>query len=130
MTKSMLDLLGLTVLVGIALACTNPVTGRTEAGQVEIRVANQSPGDFERVTVTFPSSKVDYGRVQKGAATEYRQVGQAYRLAQIEVLTNGRTLTLQPQDYVGESPLAPGRYTYALKLDEISGELRLDLIDD
>lgn len=126
----MLNLLGLTVFLAAALACTGPVTSGTDATQVQIRIANQSSQDFDRVSVTFPSGKVEYGRVEKGKSTDYRPIEQAYRIALVEVLANGRTLTLQPQDYMGESPLAPGRYTYALRVDEGSGEIRLDLIDD
>ena len=128
MKTRILNLLGLAVLLGTTLACTSPATGRSE--RVEVRIANQSAQDFERVIVTFPSGAVDYGRVQKGAVTDYRPVEQAYRIAQVEVLANGRTLTLQPQDYMGENPLTPGNYTYALWIDEGSGELRLDLIDN
>ena len=128
MKNGMLNLLGLTVFLAMSLACTGPVTGGTD--QVQVRIANRSAQDFERVTVTFPSGKEDYGRVEKGKSTDYRPVEQAYRIAQVEVLANGRTLTLQPQDYMGESPLRPGRYTYALNVDEGSGELRLDLVDN
>lgn len=127
MRKKLFYTLYCAALSGVIIACTGM---RERTGPVEVRIANQSSQDFEQVAVTFPSGKVDFGRVEKGKTTEYRPVGKAYRYAQVEVMANGRKLSLQPQDYMGEKPLDPGRYTYALNLDKSSGDLRLELIED
>lgn len=126
MAKKLLNLVAWTVFVSVTAACTS-VADRSES--VQIRIANRSSQDYERVAVTFPTGMVDYGRVEKGGVTAYKEVGKAYRYAQVEVTTGGKSLALQPQDYMGEEPLAPGRYTYALELDP-SGALQLELIEE
>ena len=73
------------------------------------------------------------GRVGAGAESEYRQVAKAYRYAHIEVLISGATIALRPMDYVGEEPLVPGDYTYALSYDSAAGsrgQLQLVLVTE
>ena len=122
----LLSSLGLAWAVG---ACTS-AGGQGEG--IEIRVANRSDRDFSQVTVTFPSDKVEYGPVARGAASEYRPVKKAYRYARLDVVAGGKTFDLQPIDYVGESLLQPGRYTYAVSIDASDGSetLVLDLLED
>jgi hypothetical protein len=126
MTNKLLFPLSWIFLLVTAVACTS---AREPADGVWIRIGNKSSMNFDRVTVNFPSGQVEYGRVEKGASTDYRRAEKAYGYAQIEVLASGKTFTLQPQDYMGERPLDPGRYTYALKLND-GGDLVLDLVKD
>jgi len=101
------------------------------AGGVEIRVANRSDRDFDQVDVTFNSQKVSYGPVAKGATSEYRTAQEeAYRYALVVVTAGGETFRFQPIDFVGETPLAPGRYTYALNIDPNDRQLTIDLVED
>lgn len=104
------------------------------AGAVQVRVRNASDADFASVEVRFPDgTRVRYGPLRAGAASAYAGAGtEVYSYAWVKVTTapgppaDGRTLVLQPTDYVGEKKLAPGSYTYALSLDD-RGELTLDL---
>lgn len=84
---------------------------------VRIRIANESAFPFERVNVLLPGVEEEYGPIAPGTASEYRAVEYAYRYAYIEVHLASDTLVLQPIDYVGESLLPNGRYTYALAVD-------------
>lgn len=87
-------------------------------GHVEIRVRNASTVDFDRVVVDFPDrARVDYGRVVKGADSEFQRTARAYRYAGIRITASGREWALSPIDYVGEQPLSAGRYTYVIGLD-------------
>lgn len=116
------------LLVTLALACETIVSdgpGRP----VEIRVENASSALMEDVRVGFPSGEVVYGDVAPGAVTDYRTVERAYRYAYVWTLMDGDTLALQPIDYVGESLLAAGRYTYRLDLFE-GRSLTLELVRD
>lgn len=108
-------------------ACASPASS---AGSVQIRVANESAVSFGRVIVGFPTQEEDYGAVTAGSRSSYREIEQAYRYAYIEVHVNDEKLVLQPIDYVGESLLAPGRYTYALDVDASLSGLSLLLRQD
>ena len=100
---------------------------------VRIRVDNRSDMDFERVVVKFPSQEEDYGRIAAGAQSDYRQVAEAYRYAHVEARINGKMVALRPMDYVGEEPIAPGNYTYAISYNPAANpreQLQLSLMVD
>jgi hypothetical protein len=112
----------------LPVSCSSAMTA---GDPVQIRVANESAVRFDRVVVTFPGQMEDYGAVNAGAMSGYRAVGEAYRYAHIEVMIGQRELVMQPIDYVGESLLTSGRYTYVLDIaDPASGNLELTLRRD
>jgi hypothetical protein len=120
---------GIVMLGLIAGGCTT--VQESAAGGVEIRVANRSDRDFDAVDVTFTEKKVSYGPVAKGATSGYRTIQEeAYRYALVVVTAGGEAFRFQPIDFVGETPLAPGRYTYALNIDPNDGQVTIDLIED
>ncbi len=104
------------------MSCDSPFS---PSGDVQVRVANESSFAFGDVEVTFPEDHVDYGAVASHRASEYRRVEKAFGYALIVVQVGGEELRIQPIDYVGESLLPPGRYTYALNVT-IEGQLTLD----
>jgi hypothetical protein len=107
--------LALVALSGVG-ACSDPA-GPT--GTVLIRVVNASPFAFDEVVVGFPSQNESYGSLAVGAVTQYRPVTQAYRYANVRVSSGGKTVVQQPIDYVGETPLAPGRYSYVIEMNTL-----------
>jgi hypothetical protein len=109
-------------------ACDSPLLP-WGGGDVEIRIQNNSSFPFERVEVGFPEGRVNYGSIRANSASEYRGVSKAYRYAYIEVEIAGEELVLQPIDYVGESLLGPGRYTYVLNTT-VEGQLTLEFRED
>lgn len=121
-------------LLGLVLGgCATGVKEVQESAPsgVEIRVANRSDRDFDQVDVTFGSTKVSYGPVAQGAASEYREAKEeAYRYALVVVTAGGETFRFQPIDFVGETPLTAGRYTYALNIDPNDRQLTIDLVED
>lgn len=123
--QSFRPLLALGVLLVFAgcPAPTEPSDG------VNIRVANESSFPFSDVEVVFPQDSVDYGSVLAHDVSEYRRVTQAYSYALIIVQVGGEELRLQPIDYVGETALPAGRYTYALNVT-IEGRLTLEFRND
>lgn len=108
------------------LACDSPFE---PSGGVNVRVLNNSSFAFGRVRVVFPENEVDYGSLGAHRVSEYAPVETAYRYAYIEVEVGGDVLKIQPTDYVGESPLASGRYTYELNVT-VEGHLTLDFHED
>lgn len=84
---------------------------------VSVRIRNDSARAFDAVEVTFGEGQVvEYGAVPPGGVTEYLPAEHAYRYASITVASGGREFRWMPADYVGESELSPGSYTYALSI--------------
>jgi heat shock protein HslJ len=94
---------------------------------VQVRVRNDSAIDFEQVRVTFARGRVDYGALPSGQYSDYRRAEWAFKYAGIRVIVDGKELTRGVTDYMGETPLPPGRYTYVLNADTGSLDLRLEV---
>lgn len=102
--------------------------------EVRIRVSNVGTVSLRKVVVIFPgragdSQREQYGDLAPGQSSDYRAVGLAYSYAYVEALAGGVPVKLQPIDYVGETPLEPGNYTYTLEAvsESSDGAERLDL---
>lgn len=90
-----------------------------------LRIENVSGVDFASVFISFPDAEAEYGALATGQRSRYKRVDGAYRYGYIEVKAAGDTYVLQPIDFVGETPLDAGRYTY--QLDVVEGNLTLNL---
>lgn len=84
------------------------------AGGIFIRVSNASQYQFNNTVIKAPGGENNYGTVFIGQKSEYKVFTQAYKYAYIKLTAQGQDLVLQPIDYVGETPLTPGQYTYVL----------------
>ncbi len=93
------------------------------SGDVLIRVENNSIFDFEDVIV----GQNEYGDIAVGEYSDYLPFEMAYRYGYIELVGEGESYILQPIDYVGETPLEPGLYTYQLDILNYMGNLYLNL---
>ena len=122
MTRTYLAL----AVLGLLASCALGGPG----GAPEVRIANRSTHDFDRVLVNFYDQEVDYGALPAGAVSEYRAPRVAYRYARVEVHVDTARLVLQPIDFVGETPLGGGSYTYALSLADDGRTLGLALERD
>lgn len=95
-----------------------------------IRIANAGTVDFDQVIVHFPNGDaLSYGPVLAGSKGFYAYSdGPLYRYAAVEVVVNGTRYRYQPDDFLGETPLPPGTYTYELSLvgDNVHLEFRKD----
>lgn len=99
--------------------CPEAVECPTEEPVIEmpqIRLWNRSERDMENITVIFPEQEEDYADIPAGHTSDYRAVEPAYRYAYIHLTSAGEAYVWQPIDYVGETPLEPGYYTYALDI--------------
>jgi len=83
---------------------------------VSIRIRNASTYSLENITVKTPGGQNSYGTVASGQASDYQVFSKAYSYAYVNVTVQGQELLIQPIDYVGERPLAAGRYTYVLDI--------------
>lgn len=104
----------ISILILAVLALTMACEDNADTNDVKIRIANSSAFDYENVIVNTSTGNVDFGDIDAGMTSEYQTFTKAYRYAFVQIEVNGDTLSLQPIDYVGESPLKNGRYTFQL----------------
>lgn len=100
-----------------------------ETNQVRLRVSNTSAYDYKNIIVRSNS----FNNLNAGGTSDYQIFEYAYRYDFIELQIDGKTYTIQPIDFVGESKLKNGDYTYAIDAsnsDEQYGKLSLSLIED
>ncbi|MBN7811940.1 hypothetical protein J0A68_13385 [Algoriphagus sp. H41] len=100
---------------------------------VFIRVHNNSDVSFESVTVQSGNQERTFGEVLSRSQSEYRQFDYAFRYGSVWLRAGGRDFSLIPDDYVGETPLRDGYYTYRVGLSSANladAELTFDLVED
>jgi hypothetical protein len=105
------------LIVLIALACISACSKDGKVGDVQIRLSNTSDFDFEDIVLNTSTGDVSYGSLNSRELSSYKTFEVAYSYAFIELTSGGNTYTLQPIDYVGETPLEKGKYTYQLDLE-------------
>ena len=106
-----------TVFLLIAPGCDSPTSHGEE---VLIRIQNSSNYTMTSIKVAFPKEEVSYGDLVSGAKSDYKTISGAYRYAFISTVVEEKLLAIIPIDYVGESLLEPGLYTYKLYIHEDS----------
>ncbi|WP_424000760.1 hypothetical protein [Maribacter sp. IgM3_T14_3] len=100
---------------------------------VNIRLSNVSDSDFENIIVNTTTGDTNYGDIKSNQVSEYKNFNKAYRYAYVELNIGEETYTIQPIDYVGETPLTNGNYTYQLDLvsyEEGFLDLTITLIEE
>jgi len=81
--------------------------------RVNLRVLNNSDYDFKNVTV----NSVYMGDIKKYHASDYKEFEMAYHYGAVQFEVNDKKFRWQPIDYVGETPLPKGKYTYMISID-------------
>jgi len=100
-------------------------------GKVWIRIQNVSEFDFTSVSVNTGGGENNYGDLDAHRFSVYKAFESAYRYAYVQVKIDGETFTIQPIDYVGETLLDPGYYTYKVNAVETGDQFtRLSLTLD
>ncbi len=102
----------------IFFASCNMIDSNTENGPAYLRIINEGDIDFQSIKVRFTGPEVQYGELAAGHISEYKLFDEVYHYSFIEVETETKTYRLVPVDFVGESPLKPGQYTYEMKIEE------------
>ena len=107
--------------------CSDPFS--TDDG-THIRLRNASSFDFTSVTFTPGTSELKFPRIAPGTVTDYVPVANAYRYGYLDLLVDGVHQTLQPIDYVGESFIGEGRFTYVITIDPTTRIPSVALVED
>ena len=102
-----------------ALAGCGDILG---TGAVEVRLENASSVTYAEAMLYTSDRPVTFENVTPGAATPYIEVSQAYRIVTTQVVIESDTLRLQVIDFVGEEPVASGRYTYVIDVRGLGTE--------
>lgn len=126
-------LLILLILVATSLKCTGDKEGDIRFSTIYLRLSNVSAFNYENIIVNTSTGNVSFENLNSGQTSEYQAFEVAYRYAFIELEIDGSTCTLQPIDYVGETPLKKGSYTYQIDANELLDRfqrLSLTLIAD
>jgi hypothetical protein len=109
--------LGLGALFALA-GCTTPAPDPVAAPTAQLRIRNTGPADARDLRVAFPHAEVAFGDVPARSTSGYRPVpGGVYRYGAYRLNVEGKELAVPVIDWVGESPLAVGDYTYELAVD-------------
>lgn len=87
-------------------------------GKVNMRIKNVSNYDFKDVQVEHAEVH-EYGDVNKGDYSAYSSYDELYSYAYVHLKINGEIYQAIPIDFVGETPLEPGKYTYELDIPDI-----------
>ena len=98
-----------------------------------LRIKNTSQFDYNDVVVNTSGGEHNYGKVNSNQASDYKAFDLAFRYAFVELKIDGNTYTIQPIDYVGETPLVNGKYTYEINASNSGDQysrLTLTLAED
>ena len=103
------------VIFVLAIACTDD---SDSDGQIQIRIENISAYDFQNVFVDTGGGDHTYGTIQSGGTSNYLNYTSAYRYAYVSLFIDGEEFRIQPIDYVGETLLEAGKYTYLINASD------------
>lgn len=112
-------------------SCSNDDDNNTSA--VHIRLSNVSPYNYQNIVVNTGTGKKKFENLDSQKTAEYKAFESAYRYAFVGLEIDGKTFTIQPFDYVGETLLENGYYTYEIDAhdsQEQYGKLSLTLIEE
>ncbi len=117
-------------IIGILSSCSK----ERDVNNVNIRISNISDLNFENIKVGTSSVKfIDYGDLETNALSDFKNFEKAYRIAFVDLIADGKPYSITPVDYIGETPLSDGNYTYVLDLagrEDGIKELMINLIEE
>jgi len=120
------------IILSVALFSCNDDDDNNLTG-LKIRLSNVSHYKFQNIVVNTTTGNVNFEDLNSGQKSAYKEFEKAYRYAYVELEINGKKYTLQPIDYVGETLLANGKYTYKIDVNDSGDQysrLSLTLVED
>jgi hypothetical protein len=94
---------------------------------IQIRVKNVSSINYD--TIQVGDDGMIHENIGAGTYSDYLIYESAYSYAYISISSAGETYVLQPIDFVGETPLPLGFYTYEIGVDP-EGNVSLNFVID
>jgi len=108
----MKNLIGIILVISTAFIGCQKDNEAAPAG-VEIRIENSSVYIYENVIV----NGLAYGDISAGESSTYAEHQLAYSYGDVDITIDGKLYELIPVDYIGETPLNIGKYTYIIGAD-------------
>jgi hypothetical protein len=127
----MKKILILIISVSALISCSSDNDNNTS--EINIRLSNISQFDFLNIVVNTSTGNRNFENISPQEMTNYKSFETAYRYAFVELEIEGEIYTIQPIDYVGETPLENGNYTYQIDANDSKeryGKLTLTLIEE
>lgn len=121
----------LIISISLLIGCSSD--DDNNAFELNIRLSNVSQYDFQNIVVNTTTGNTNFENIRSQKMTGYKTFETAYRYAFVELEIDGKTYTIQPIDYVGETPLENGNYTYVIDANDSQeqyGKLSLTLIEE
>ncbi|MFQ5605300.1 MAG: hypothetical protein ACE5HS_18700 [bacterium] len=87
-----------------------------EIFETNLRIHNASQYDFTSVQIDPYNQLTLYGDIKHSEITAYQPFEIAYRYAYVRLFIDGNEFIIQPIDFVGETPLGKGQFTYELNV--------------
>lgn len=121
------------VSVAISSCSRDPIVATPATA--EVRILNDAPWTFTEITVD-PSGKFsgdpafNYGQVDVSGYSGYHSFTNIYRYSWVRLKMDNKTYSLNPIDFVGETPLSAGKYTYKLIYYPATDRIDIELIKD
>lgn len=111
----------ISLAVGIASGCKkqeacNCDNASLDANKTNIRIQNNSGYEFTSIMVNPYNEPYNCERIKPGKASCYHGFTTAYNYAYVKLFINGKQFIIQPIDYVGETPLGKGNFTYTISV--------------
>ena len=104
------------IIAGLSLlsACKKDAVKTDTA--IELRVLNKTTATIYNCIVNpgSLSGSYNFGQVAVDSVSNYKTFDRGYSYSYVSPTLNNNTCALQPFDYVGETPLVSGKYTYKI----------------
>ena len=104
------------VLITLCIFVLTSCNEENVSNGVKLRLENVSTIDFTEVYVATTGAEKSFGSLNKGEVSEYISFDGIYRYAYVRIVAGDNEYILQPIDYVGETLLTSGKYTYLLNI--------------
>ena len=114
---SAMILIALSAAIFGAYRIETPIETPIEASMV--RVANGTGLPLQRVSI----NGMLFGNVPVDSVSSYQALKPAYRYAAFRLEVAGKKFEMVPDDYLGETPLGPGMFTYRIQREYHNGDM-------
>lgn len=94
------------LVIILTISCTTD-----DDTEVRLRLANVSDFDYTNISIR---NGVSYEDLEAGSISEYQTFESSYSYMFVQLVIHQDTLLIQPIDFVGESLIRGGDYTYEI----------------